>query len=69
MVKYLLKKILQSNIELEVSYSKIIEKYPFHYNYDTSIAATLNSDWANIGSDIRKAIDNYGTEIKESNSK
>ena len=69
MIKYLFKKISQSNTEFEVSYSKIIEKYPFHYNYDTSIAATLNSDWANIGRDIRKAIDNYGTEIKESNSK
>lgn len=37
MIKYLFKKILQSNTELEVSSSKIIEKYPFHYNYDTKI--------------------------------
>lgn len=63
-MKKLIKKILNPKLTLEVSADKILEKYPFHYDYNNSITATLSSDWSKIGKDIEKAILRYGSENK-----
>ena len=64
MLRNFISKSLSSKITLEVSANKILEKYPFHYDYDIPITSTLGSDWANIGKDIKKAITRYGSENK-----